>query len=267
MASLSTEASAKLEEIIKPMMAAQPATLGYPNETSQSSYYPGKERITMEEIEALTKIMEAKKIAPENTRLLKETNSDASVKKFKILQASAEQDPELQILGDFEIGDQRSARVLLCRGDHNEEMAKICIELTEACKHAATREQKTALSQLTQSFRTGDYEAFRSAHKTWVNDKAPRVEHCMGFLFGYRDPYGARAEWQAAAGIAHSEETSKMSQLVERSPEFIRTLPWAVPDENDGKGPFEPSELDVPDFAIIHGKYITSQLVMEREPS
>jgi len=63
-----------------------------------------------------------------------------------------------------------------------------------------------------------------------------------------------RAEWQALAGIAHSEETRKMSDLVEKSPEFIRTLPWAVPGENGGKAPFEPSELDVPDFAIIYGE-------------
>jgi dipeptidyl-peptidase-3 len=76
----------------------------------------------------------------------------------------------------------------------------------------------------------------------------------MGFLFGYRDPYGMRAEWQASAGIALPEETSKMSQLVEKSPELVCTLPWAMPGENGGKGPFEPSELDVPDFAIIHGE-------------
>jgi dipeptidyl-peptidase III len=76
-----------------------------------------------------------------------------------------------------------------------------------------------------------------------------------GFLFGYRDPFGARAEWQAAAGIIDPEETTRMRRLVEPAPEIIRTLPWAVPDEIDGKGPFEPSELNVPDFAIIYRKY------------
>lgn len=76
----------------------------------------------------------------------------------------------------------------------------------------------------------------------------------MGFLFGYRDPHGARAEWQAAAGIADSEETSKMRQLVDMSTALIRTLPWAKADENNGKGPFEPSDMDIPDFAIIHGE-------------
>lgn len=77
----------------------------------------------------------------------------------------------------------------------------------------------------------------------------------MGFLFGYRDPEGVRAEWQAAAGIADLKETTEMSRLVNKSTNLIRTLPWAVPDENDGKGPFEPSEIDTPDFAIIHCEY------------
>jgi hypothetical protein len=48
-----------------------------------------------------------------------------------------------------------------------------------------------------------------------------------------------------------------MRKLVERSPEFLRTMPWAVPDVNDGKGPFERSEMDAPDFAVIHGEYIS----------
>jgi dipeptidyl-peptidase-3 len=79
----------------------------------------------------------------------------------------------------------------------------------------------------------------------------------MGFLLDYRDLYGLRAEWQAAVGITHSEETSKMRQLVERSPEFTRTLPWAITDEDNGQGPFEPSKLDAPGFAIIQGEYTT----------
>lgn len=48
-----------------------------------------------------------------------------------------------------------------------------------------------------------------------------------------------------------------MRKMVGRSPEFLRTMPWAVPDVNDGKGPFEQTEMDVPDFAVIHGEYIS----------
>lgn len=258
MASISPAAKEKLEEILAPMKALQPATLGYPNDTSHSSYYPGTQRPTKAEIEAITKMMEAEKIAPENTRLQKLARSpnsaSANTTVFEILQASAETDRVPRGLPSVEVDGQYLVRVYLRRGDHAAQMAKICSELTDAHKHAWTDQQRAALSQLITSFRTGSYEAFHSAHRAWVTDKAPRVEHCMGFLFGYHDPHGARAEWQAAAGIADSEETSKMHQLVNMSSEIIRTLPWAEPDENDGKGPFEPSEMDTPDFAIIHGE-------------
>lgn len=258
MACISTAASEKLDRILSPLTAIQPATFGYPSNASQSSYYPGTERITNAEIEAVAKLMEAEKIAPENTRLQKlacrNIPASDSVAVFEILQASAETDRVPRVLPSVEIDGQGLATVYLRRGDHAVQMTKICAELTEAHKYAWTEEQRTALSQLIESFRTGDYEAFRSAQKTWVTDKSPRVEHCMGFLFGYRDPHGARAEWQAAAGIADSEETSKMRQLVDMSTALIRTLPWAKADENNGKGPFEPSDMDIPDFAIIHGE-------------
>ncbi|KAK1706799.1 peptidase family M49-domain-containing protein [Colletotrichum lupini] len=253
MAMISPDAARKLEEIIGPMLNPQPASLGYPSDRSQSSYYPGK-RITKVECQAISTLMEKHKLAPENTRLHKIEHGETDAENFdiyEILQASAETDPEPRLVDVIDI-DERRAKIFLRRGDHVVEMTKICDELSQARLIASTQEQKTAISQLIDSFRTGNYESFRDAHKTWVKDRAPTVEHCMGFLFGYRDPYGARAEWQAAVGIADREETNKMSRLVARSTELIRTLPWAVPGVNDGKGPFEPSELDVPDFAIIH---------------
>ncbi|APA12599.1 hypothetical protein sscle_09g073690 [Sclerotinia sclerotiorum 1980 UF-70] len=242
MASVSPDASAKFEEIITPMMEIQPAALGYPDGANQSGYYIGDEKIKKKDIEAITKMMEARGISPENTRLRKLTTSnrlaDENSDVFEILQASAERDAEPLFLGELTMGEKRRARIYLRRGDHSEEMSKICAELTLACKVAATDEQKTALSQLVDSFLTGDYDIFRSAQKTWVTDKNPRVEYCMGFLFGYRDAHGVRAEWQAVAGIYHSGETEKMRRLFDKSAEFIR--------------PFEPSELYVPDFAVIH---------------
>ncbi|KAI0025476.1 dipeptidyl peptidase III [Xylariomycetidae sp. FL0641] len=251
----SAAATAKLEEVLDAMMAAQPAILGYPSSNSQSSYYPGQDAITEQEIDAITTLMRTKKIAPENTRLHKcrrGTSPDTKERGvFEVLQASSQKDMEPQRLETIETPGQGKADVLLRRGDHADAMAKICDELTEAGKYAPTREEKTALSQLVNSFRTGDYEEFRAAQRTWVKNKAHLVEHCMGFLFGYRDPYGARAEWQAAAGIVHPQETRKISLLVGKFPKLVQELPWATP-ENGGKGPFEPSELDVRDFAIIH---------------
>jgi dipeptidyl-peptidase-3 len=256
MATVSPEATSKLYKILDLMLAAQPSHLGYPSKTSQSGYYIGKETVNQEEVETVTKLMEARKIAPENTRLIKAARTKSSgtnVDVFEILVASAEVDAEPKFLADVKIGSERQAKVFLRRGDHSVEMNKICASLTEASKHAANETQRLALSHLIETFRTGDYNAFHAAQKVWVQDKAPKVEHCLGFLFGYRDPCGVRAEWQASTGIADSKETKKMHQLVEKSVELICSLPWAVPGENNGKGPFEPNELVVPDFAVLHG--------------
>jgi dipeptidyl-peptidase-3 len=80
MASISPEATAKLRDVLEPMMAAQPGRLGYPDKISQSGFYPGTEEITKEEIDAITKLMETKKVAPENTRLRKLDHRDTSAR-------------------------------------------------------------------------------------------------------------------------------------------------------------------------------------------
>ncbi|KAI0389094.1 dipeptidyl peptidase III [Xylariaceae sp. FL0594] len=267
----SPEALAKLEEIIKPLLAKQPSVFGYASDSSQSNYYPGDIPLTKEEVQAVTQLMQAKNIAPENTRLRKVNRpitaspaEELSPSVFEILQASEEHDPSPQLLGDVQIcPKQAPTTVYLRRGDHSRELGLICRELEQARGYASTEEQRTVLSLLIQSFRNGHYEAFRKAQQVWVTDKAPPVEPCLGFLFGYRDPCGVRAEWQAAVGIADSEETARIRRLVERSTEFIRTFPWAIEGENDGKGPFEADEMSAPDFAIIHVLAFVSSTVWE----
>ena len=65
---------------------------------------------------------------------------------FEILQASAERDLEPRFLEHLKIGGQCPARDFLSRGDHTKEMAKICVELSEARKYAAVGEQRSGLS-------------------------------------------------------------------------------------------------------------------------
>lgn len=257
-ANISSEATSMLEEIVDDMMATQPTMIGYPDETSQSNYYPGKLKITAEEIDIITDMIEDNGIGSENTRLQKLPHAGSeSFDSFHVLQASAEKDDAPKLIGEVIIGDSRIAKIFLCRGDHSEEMEKVCLELLEARKYSLTAEQQTELLQLVECFKTGDYKtAFWSSLKTWVKDKNPRVEHSIGWLSAYRDLNSARTDWQATVGITDGEETKKMSQLVAMSTDIIRTLPWAIPGLNDGKGPFEHANMNIPDFSIIHGKYI-----------
>ena len=83
-------------------------------------------------------IMEQHKIYPENTRLRK---SEKNGQTFNdILQASAETDAEPIILTD----DITNTVVRLIRGDHAEELTKICACLAEAAKFAASPRQRAA---------------------------------------------------------------------------------------------------------------------------
>ncbi|KAJ5640462.1 dipeptidyl-peptidase 3 [Penicillium herquei] len=153
MASISAEASAKLEEIIEPMMSAQPVKLGHPVETSQSGYYPRVEKITKEEIEALSGVITANGIKPNNTRLLKHTD-DPGQTWFEVLLASSEMDSELHSYGWIQLPDQPLAKVYLRRGDHSKEIKNICLELAEAQKHATTSNQEAEMHHLINNFRT-----------------------------------------------------------------------------------------------------------------
>ena len=248
MASISSEAATALEKVIDPMLSIPPSSLGFPDGNNQSNYYPGEERISKEDIAAVAKVMEKNSIEPENTRVCKVV--DGTKPTFKILQASAEKATGLNQLD----GNGFETTICIERGDHAAELIRICAALTEAVKHAASEKQIALLSDYIESFRTGSLNAYRKSQKTWVTDVSPRVENILGFVEPYRDPYGVRAEWEGAVCISDPDETSKLKALVDSSTKFIRMLPSAVPGENDGKGPFEASLFQAPDFTIVHCK-------------
>jgi dipeptidyl-peptidase III len=120
-------------------------------------------------------------------------------------------------------------------------------------EYTANKRQVDIISQHIQSFQTGDLEQYRESQRTWVADKAPKVECIFGFVEPYRDPLGIRSEFEALFAISNAEETRVLSELVQHSDTFVRRLPWASGcTENNGKGPFEKALFEAPDFASIH---------------
>ncbi|ELQ43086.1 dipeptidyl-peptidase 3 [Pyricularia oryzae Y34] len=194
LASRSSRLSELYKQIAESIYARPPFSLGYPAESTQSSYYPDSPSITEEEIKAASKALEQNSVFLENTRLRKAANNVD----YELLVAS--------------------------------------------------------------SFRTGDLEAYRESQRIWVRDCAPRVENIMGFVEPYRDPHGVRAEFESLVAIADDGETAMLAKLVELSPRFIRRLPWATED-NDGKGPFEKSLFEPPDFSSIHSLAYCSSII------
>ncbi|KAJ5703242.1 dipeptidyl peptidase III [Penicillium malachiteum] len=159
--------------------------------------------------------------------------------------------------------DGLDAVILVEPGDHSIELSKICSALSEAVKYAACDKQASLSHQYIGSFKTGNLEAYRESQKIWVTDVSLRVENILGFVEPYRDPYGVRAEWEGAFCISDPDETSKLKAIVDDSTKFIRLLPWAVPGENDGKGPFEANLFQAPDFTIVHSLAFCTSFVWE----
>jgi dipeptidyl-peptidase III len=178
---------------------------------------------------------------------------------YHVLQASSKTMPGRS----FQYG---SADIILESGDYADEMAKICRELKRAQEHAANETQKLVLEQYIESFETGDLEVYRDSQRTWIRDLQPKVENIFGFVEPYRDPFGTRAEFEGLVAITDKEESKALTRLVENSDKFIRRLPWAAgAKENDGKGPFEKSLFQPPDFGSVHDRPTTSGLASIRK--
>lgn len=241
------------DDIKAEIMAVPPYGLGFPSKDAQSAYYPGNGKLHRDEIAKISQMAERQNILPENTRIRKEQASTGK-QIVTVLQASTSTD-------GLEISDKECAdmHIILQGGDHKNELEKICEELRLALQHTANDNQKRALELYIGSFETGNLETYRDALRAWVRDLGPKIEHIMGFVEPYRDPYGIRAEFEGLVAIADPEETKVLGKLVQHSDAFIRRLPWCSGhEENNGKGPFEKSLFEPPDFASIHGRFLTS---------
>ncbi|KAI1274271.1 peptidase family M49-domain-containing protein [Xylaria sp. FL0933] len=232
LAARSTRLSVLYEEIASAIYAIRPFSLGYPSEPTQSSYYPRSDNITDEEISIVSRALEHNSIFPENTRIRKSGDGTD----FDVLIASVESDNLPQTLPLL----KAKGALKLVRGDHSSELEKICRELSEAVNYAANDLQKEYLRASIESFRTGSLDTYRESLRIWDRDKGPTVEN----ILGYSNP----------------KKIELLATLVESSAIFIRRLPWATA-ENDGRGPFEKSLFEPPDFSSIHSLAYCSSII------
>ncbi|KAJ5725022.1 uncharacterized protein N7483_006379 [Penicillium malachiteum] len=244
-ANISESTKNSLATVIDSMLAVPPSGLGYPSKNAQSGYYPGSELISKEEIAIVSEAMVKNSIGLENTRIRKLVQDGRSI--FQLLQASAETETRTNNQQEFAEG------IFLIRGDHCEELSK----------YASNSTQEDVLAHYLECFRTGSLKAFEESQKLWVTDVAARVENMIRFIEAYRDPAGIRSEWEAMIGIADPDETSRLKHFVGISTSIIRQLPWAVEGITDGKGPFEKSLLEAPDFTSVHALAVCGSVVFE----
>ena len=257
MAQISESTYTTLARIETPMFSSQTSSLGFPGDKSQSCYYPGEHVISPEEISLVSQYMEEHKILPENTRIHKTFVDGHPV--YELLLASVEKNTGQEKITKLP-GSEASIR--LVKGDHDDELLAICHSLRQATQYVANPRQETFLDQYQRSFQTGDLEIYKESQKTWIQDAKPSVENIFGFVEHYRDPYGARAEFEGLVAISDRKETELLTKLVEESSKFIRRLPWATgTSENNGKGPFEKSLFEPPDYTSIYALAFCSTFI------
>ncbi|THW94321.1 hypothetical protein D6D17_07945 [Aureobasidium pullulans] len=246
----STRSQALLENVAAAMVSTRPASLGFPGSNAQSNYYPGPEILSQQEIFEVTKAMESRSIEPENTRILKYVQDGHNV--FEVLQGSTE-------TGSTEFPSQINGEEVMIRvqkGDYAEVLKNVCESLSAASNYAATESQRATIYDYITSFQTGSLDAYRESQKKWVKEKEPVIENIFGFVEQYHDPQGVRAEFQGLVAIADPDETAIFKRFVQEAPTFLRMLPWALgTTENNGKGPFEKTSFEAPEFTSIHSMF------------
>ena len=143
------------------MFSSQIKSLGFPSDKSQSSYYPGEQIISPQEITLVSQYMERYKNLPHNTPI-HNTFVDGSCV-YELMLASVGRDTEHEKITKLPASE---ASIRVVEEDHNDELLAICRSLKQAAQYAANPIQKTFLDQYQRSFYTGNLEIYKEFHKT-----------------------------------------------------------------------------------------------------
>jgi dipeptidyl-peptidase-3 len=192
------------------------------------------------------------KIRPRNTRISKDFDANAANTVFNIFQASVEKSDNPKLLGHLENG----AAVTTTKGDHSAELERIGFHLDGARKATQSRLRVKFLDYYERFFQTGDAVLFDNSQRVWMKNKQPRVETFFGFNHKYRDPAGARVEFQGFVGMLDAKGSKELNALQRDAQTYITTLPWVRDLQGKGgkNGPFELDIFQAPDFNAVYGK-------------
>ncbi|KAK3383378.1 putative dipeptidylpeptidase III [Lasiosphaeria ovina] len=209
--------------------------LGFPDDGHLTTYYPDSPDITKDEIEAVSKWMQAKGLLPENTRLRK---TQGGVYELLIASGKTNIPSEGGDIGgetEYQVseGPLDGKTIKLVYGDHAPEMAAIAGFIKKAADNAENETQEKMHLAYAKSFDDGSLLAFKDSQRFWIRDQGPMVECNIGFIETYRDPAGVRGEWEGFAAVVNLERTKAFGELVRSAPALIPLLPWSNEFEKD----------------------------------
>ena len=182
------------------------------------------------------RFLESISVSPYNTRLFKsKTGSDD----YTVILASS----NATAANEAKDGDATGA---LCRkhrfegktftirrGDYAPLMDRVCQSLTGALPHCDNAEQEGMLKSYIESFELGSIDAHKAGSRYWIKDKGPAVESYIGFIESYRDPSGARGEWEGFVACVNREVSRKFQKLVDNAETMLALFPWPKAFEKD----------------------------------
>lgn len=176
-------------------------------------------------------------LSPYNTRLMK--SEDGSIYTIKIASSTTcnlslndtdEMDDIQNVCKDYSF-EQKTFKIR--RGDYAPIMSRIVSNLKRALQFSSDETQKSMLESYIQSFTKGSIEEHKQGSRYWIQDKGPTVESYIGFIESYRDPSGARGEWEGFVACVNREVSRKFGALVDHAEEMLKLMPWSHEFEKD----------------------------------